>query len=190
MWLSAERPDLTIRQKHSKRTQGFTLIEILIGITILVVGVLGVATMFGTGFSNVGEGARLTMAVTASRQILEDVRTIPFNNLVNLNGFNTGASGTQPAADPEKNIARKWRYALAGEDTANGWTFTSAEKANWQNLGVGNGGFGGRGSIVVTSPSATMRQITITVFAPGRANPNRTQLTTPTVQLVTLISRL
>ena len=184
MWLSVERPDLTIRQKHLKHTQGFTLIEILIGITILVVGVLGVATMFGTGYSNVGQGASLTLAVTAARQMLEDVRTIPFNNLTNLNGpggtgFDTSSLGTQPAADPERNIARKWRYALMGDGT--GWNFTNAEKGKWQNLGVNNVTFGGRGLVVVTSPSATMRLITITVNVPGRGN---------TVQLATLISRL
>ena len=184
MQLSPKWPDLKVRQGHSMRTRGFTLIEILIGITILVVGVLGVATMFGTGYSNVGEGARLTLAVTAARQMLEDVRTIPFNNIVNLNGpggtgFNTSNLATLPAADPERNIARKWRYALAGDGT--GWNFSTAEKAKWQNLGVGNVPFDGSGLIVVTSPSATMRLVTITVNVPGRGN---------TVQLATLISRL
>lgn len=166
------------------RPRGFTLIEVLLGITILVVGILGVATMFGTGYSNVGQGAQLTMAVTAARQMLEDVRTIPFGNLVDLNGpagtgFDTGVLGTQPAADPARGIARKWRYALAGEGT--GWNFTTVEKANWQNLGVGSAPFGASGLLVVTSPSATMRQIAITVRVPGRGN---------TVQLTTLISRL
>jgi prepilin-type N-terminal cleavage/methylation domain-containing protein len=185
MWQSPERHDhLMEKQGRPRRTQGFTLIEILIGITILVVGILGVATMFGTGYTNVGEGARMTMAVTAARQMLEDVRTIPFDNLVNLNGpggagFDTNVLGTEPAADPERNIARKWRYALAGDGV--GWNFTIAERANWQNLGVGSVPFGASGLIVVTSPSATMRQITITVRVPGRGN---------TVQLATLISRL
>jgi prepilin-type N-terminal cleavage/methylation domain-containing protein len=171
----------------SRRPSGFTLIEVLIGVTILVVGILGVATMFGTGYSNVGQGARLTMAVTAARQMLEDVRTIPFGNLVNLNGpagtgFDTDLVGTQPAADPARSIARKWRYALAGAGT--GWNFTTAEKANWQNLGVGSVPFGAGGLIVVTSPSATMRQIAITVRVPGRGN------TVQLMQLTTLISRL
>jgi prepilin-type N-terminal cleavage/methylation domain-containing protein len=172
------------KHEHPRRTQGFTLIEILIGITILSVGVLGVATMFDTSYTNVGEGARMTMAVTAARQMLEDVRTIPFDNLVNLNGpggagFDTNVLGTQPAADPGRNSARKWRYALAGDGV--GWNFTNAEKANWQNLGVGSVPFGASGLIVVTNPSATMRLISITVRIPGRGN---------TVQLATLISRL
>jgi len=187
MWLSAERPDLTIKQKHSTRTQGFTLIELLIGATILAVGVLGVATMFGTGYSNVGEGSKLTLAVTAARQMLEDVRTIPFNNLTNLNGpggtgFDTSNVATLPAADPERNIARKWRYALAGGGT--GWNFTSTETGKWQSQGVNNLLIGSSGLVVVTSPSPTMRLITITVRIQGWGN------TIQLVQLATLISRL
>jgi Tfp pilus assembly protein PilV len=185
MKLSQEWYDLPREDRgHATRALGFTLVEILIGITILVVGILGVATMFGTGYNNVGEGARMTMAVTAARQMLEDVRTIPFDNLVNLNGpggagFDTNVLATQPAADPARNIARKWRYALAGAGA--GWIFTGAEMANWQNLGVGSVPFGASGLIVVTNPSATMRLISITVRVPGRGN---------TVQLATLISRL
>ena len=172
------------------RAWGFTLIEVLIGITILVVGILGVATMFGTGYSNVGQGAQLTMAVTAARQMLEDVRTIPFDNLLDLNGpggagFDTSLLGTQPAADPARNIARKWRYAFAGEVAGSGWNFTAAERAAWQSLGVGSVPFGASGLLVVTSPSATLRQIAITVRVPGRG-----RAVGNTVQLTTLLSRL
>jgi len=157
-----------------------TLVEIMIGMTILVVGILGVTSMFGTGYTNVGEAARMTMAVTAARQMLEDIRTIPFDNLLNLNSFDTNASGTQPANNPERGIARKWRYALAGDGT--GWNFTAAEKAMWQNLGVGNSVFAARGTITVASQTATLRLVTVTVrTASGRG---------ATVQLATLISRL
>jgi Tfp pilus assembly protein PilV len=152
----------------------------MIGLTILVVGILGVAGMFGTGYTNVAEGGRMTLAVTAARQMLEDIRTIPFNNLPNLNGFDTNNPGTQPANNPEREIARKWRYALAGDGT--GWGFTTAEKARWQNLGVGNALFGARGQITVgdtTPQNPTMRQATITVPVPGRG---------ASVQLTTLIS--
>jgi Tfp pilus assembly protein PilV len=163
--------------------RGFTLIEILIGITLLVVGILGVATMFGTGYHNLGEGGRMTMAVTAARQMLEDVRLIPFDNLTNLNGplgtgFNTDNPASQPAGGLELDIARKWRYALAGQGT--GWGFTTQEKARWQSLGVGTSIFGGQGRIFVTSPSSTLQQITVTVGVPGGRW---------TVQLATLISR-
>ncbi len=172
-----------LAKKHRCRprcARGFTLVEILVGMTILVVGILGVASMFGTGYTNVGEGGRMTMAVTAGRQMFEDVRTIPFDNLPNLNGFDTNNAGTQPASDPERGIARKWRYALAGNGT--GWNFTVAEQAMWQNLGVGSvPSFGAQGQIAVANQTTTLRLVTITVRVPGRG---------ATVQLATLISRL
>jgi len=181
MKLSPERCDLA-RQDRGRRVggRGFTLIEILIGMTVLTIGILGVTSMFGTGYINVGEGARMTMAVTAATQMLEDIRTIPFANLPNLNGFDTNASGTQPANNPERGIARKWRYALAGPGT--GWNFTAAETAMWYNLGVGNALFGAEGTIAVVSQTATLQLVTVTVAThSGRG---------ATVKLATLISSL
>jgi prepilin-type N-terminal cleavage/methylation domain-containing protein len=176
------------REDRGRRVggRGFTLIEILIGITLLVVGILGVATMFGTGYNNLGEGARMTMAVSAARQMLEDVRLIPFDNLANLNGplgtgFNTNNPASQPAGGPELDIARKWRYALA-RDTGTGWNFTAAEKAKWRSLGVGTAIFGAIGQIQVADVNnpLTLRRITVTVAVPGGRW---------SVQLATLISR-
>jgi len=179
---SPERSDLA-RQDRERPVggRGFTLIEIMIGITILVLGILGVATMFGTGYNTLGEGARMTMAVSAARQMLEDVRLIPFDNLSNLNGFNTNTLGSQPANDPERSIARKWRYALA-RDTGTGWNFTAAEKAQWRSLGVGTAIFGATGQIQVADVNnpLTLRRITATVSVPGGRW---------SVQLATLMSR-
>lgn len=159
--------------------RGFTLIEILIGLTVLTVGLLGVVGMFSAGYTNLSEGGRMTMALTAARQMLEDIRTVPFDNLPNLNNLDTNNAGTQPAGNPEREIARKWRYALAGNDAA--WNFTAAERGRWRNLGVGNALFGGRGQIAVFDQTTTLRRVTITVLVPGRG---------ATVQLVTLISRM
>jgi prepilin-type N-terminal cleavage/methylation domain-containing protein len=175
-----ERRGLATKDRgRPEGARGFTLVEIMIGLTILVVGILGVASMFGTGYTNVAEGGRMTLAVTAARQMLEDIRTIPFENLPNLNGFDTNNPGTQPASNPEREIARKWRYALAGDGV--GWGFTAAEKARWHNLGVGNALFGARGQIAVANQTATLRLITITVPVPGWG---------AIVQLATLSSRL
>jgi prepilin-type N-terminal cleavage/methylation domain-containing protein len=187
---SPEQSDLA-RQHRERRLggQGFTLIEILIGITLLVVGILGVATMFGTGYNTVGEGGRMTMAVTAARQVLEDMRTLPFDRLSDLNNFTTGNSGSVPPADAALDpgrtiaigIARKWRYALAG-DTGTGWNFTTAEKAKWRSLGVGTATFGATGLVQVADVNnpLTLRRITVTVSIPGGRW---------TVQLATLVSR-
>lgn len=163
-------------------SRGFSLIEILIGLTILAVGLLGVAGMFSTAYVDVNAGGKTTMAVTAARQIVEDMRLLPFDRLVNLNAngiFNTNNPATQPAADPERAMARKWRYTVAG--TGTGWGFTSAETANWSSLYTGAANFGGQAQVTVTSPSPTLRQVTVSVPVPGRG---------VTVSITTLISRL
>jgi len=166
-----------------ERSRGFTLIEILIGISILAVGLLGIAGMFSTAYTDVSYGGKTTMAVTAARQILEDMRLLPFDNLANLNGFDTNNPGSQPAANPERAMARKWRYIVAGSGT--GWNFTSGETAQWSSLYTGGANFGGQAQVTVTSPSPTLRQVTVTVPLPGR-----TQGAVLNISLSTLISRL
>jgi Tfp pilus assembly protein PilV len=155
------------------------VIEVLIGVTILTVGLLGILGMFSSSYTSIAEGGKLTMALTAARQILEDMRTLPYDNVANLNGFDTNTPATQPASDPEREIARKWRYTLAGE--GNGWTFTTAERTKWTALSTGGGIFGGSGQISVVNQSATLRLVTATVTIPGRAGP---------VRLATLISKM
>ena len=167
--------------RHPRRSRegGFSLIEIIIGMTVLVVGIIGVAIMFSTAYTDVASGGRTTMAVTAARQILEDVRTLPFDNLANLNGCDTNSLASLPASDPERAMARKWRYTVAGEGT--GWSFTTAEKAQWKRLSTGTVVFGGRAQVAIVNQTATLRLVTVTVQGPGRG---------ATVQIATVISRL
>jgi prepilin-type N-terminal cleavage/methylation domain-containing protein len=167
--------------------RGFTLIEILIGITILAVGLLGVAGMFSTAYVDVNAGGKTTMAVTAARQIVEDLRLLPFPDVAALNGFNTNsAPPTSPPLSPAAlAMARKWRYMVAGDGA--GWNFTTAEKQEWRMLSTGGpatGGtvvFGGNAVIQVLSTSPTLRQVTVTVPVPGRG---------VNVSIATLISSL
>ncbi|MGH7412161.1 MAG: type IV pilus modification PilV family protein, partial [Candidatus Methylomirabilis sp.] len=106
---------------------GFTLIEVLISAAVLSVALLAMAAMFPTGYTNITEAGKVTMALTAGRQIFEGVSALPFDNIGNLNGFDTLNPGTLPAGEPQRTIARRWRYALAGE--GDGFFFTAAEKA-------------------------------------------------------------
>ena len=162
---------------HSFGDRGFTLIELLLGMTILAVGLLSIATMFPTGYTDVTGGGKTTMAAAAARQILEDAHTLPFQSLIALHQFDTNNSGSQPPVVDEnanpggataRDIARKWRYAIAGESDA--WAFTSAEKKRWRPLSISTTPvpFGGRGQITVDSPSASLRRITVTISIPGR----------------------
>jgi len=183
--------DRNHRNESGRRpgNRGFTLIELLIGMTILTFGLLGVAAMFPMGYKVVHDAGKLTMTLTGTRQILEDVRSVPFANLPNLNGFDTNNSATLPAADPERTIARRWRYALNG--AGNGFTYTAAETAAWTRLTTTSASpnsntsmtsvFGARGVISVVNQTATLSRITITITVPGR---------TKTISISTLVSRM
>jgi Tfp pilus assembly protein PilV len=156
---------------------GFSLLELMLGTIVLVIALLGFIGMFSSGHSNVAESGHMTMAFSGAQQFLEDVRAVPFANLPNLNNFRTDNAGSQPAGGPEREIARKWRYALAGDGS--GWAFTSSEKQRWSVIATGERVFGGTGQITVTDTTPLLRTVTVTVTMPGRAGP---------VQLSTVVS--
>ena len=92
-----------------RRQHGMTLIELMVGMCILMFGLLAIAAMFPMGYLAIHEAGKMTMTLTATRQILEDVRSVPFAELANLNGFDTTNPATLPADQPEREIARRWR---------------------------------------------------------------------------------
>jgi prepilin-type N-terminal cleavage/methylation domain-containing protein len=168
---------------------GFSLIELLIGMTLMAVGLLAIATMFSTGYTDVTAGGKTTMGVEAARQLLEEIRTLPYDRLGDLNGFSTANAGSLPAVLPlgdpnyttrliSRDIARRWRFAVAGDGT--GWGFTAAEKSAWPTLAASGVTFGGTGQVFVNQ-NGSLTQITVTVTVPGR---------TTGVRLDTVISRL
>jgi prepilin-type N-terminal cleavage/methylation domain-containing protein len=160
---------------------GFSLLEVLVGAAILAVALLAMAAMFPTGYTNITEAGKMTMALTAGRQILEDISALPFDNINSLNNFDTLNPGSLPPGEPERTIARRWRYALAAEGS--GFTFTATEKAEWSTLSTGQGvSLNGRGLISVNGLSATLIQVTVRIeLYPGRSTG---------VRLVTNITRL
>jgi hypothetical protein len=131
------------------------------------------------------------MAATAARQLLEDIRTLPFDRITDLDGLNTNVAGSLIAADAlldpgrtmARNVARKWRYALAGDLT--GWG--GAPDAAWIGSVLMASGttFGARGQVTVASPTVTLREVTVTVFLRGRSAGEELPL-----RLATTISRL
>lgn len=163
------------RRPISADKRGFTLAEVIVASMVLIVALLVIATMFPMGHQQVVDAGRMTLAVTAARQILEDMGSLPFNSLANLNGYSTGNVATLPAADPELAAARRWRYMIGG--AGGGFTFTTAEMGEYGGVTP----MGGTATVVVTSPTATQRQATVTVSVPG--------LTT-NVQLTTVIVRM
>jgi prepilin-type N-terminal cleavage/methylation domain-containing protein len=109
--------------------RGFTLVEVLVAAMILLVALLTLATMFPTGYKQIADAGRMTLATNGANHILEDLGTVPFTSVRNLDNFDSSNTGTLPAADPELAIARRWRYMLAG--SGDGFSFTSAETTAW-----------------------------------------------------------
>lgn len=64
------------RNRGLKDKRGFTLIEILIGASVLAVGLLGLATIYPVAYLNVDSGGKLTEASALSQSFMEELRTL------------------------------------------------------------------------------------------------------------------
>ena len=159
--------------------KGTTYIEVLIASVLLLFAMLAMSGMFIAGYANVHGAGNTTAGLAAARQMMEDARRLPFDNLVNLDGFDTDDPMSQPASDPELEVTRRWRYAVAGEGV--GWTFSDTEKTRWTDLAVQGDELNGVGTINVVVQSANLTEITVTVSVPGRWRD---------IQLSTLVARL
>jgi Tfp pilus assembly protein PilV len=149
--------------------RGFTFAEVLIAGLLLAMSLLAMCTALLVGFSNVGSAGQSTIGVRAAAQMLEDVCALPFASISTLNNFDTDNSATQPASDPAREIARRWRYALAGDGV--GWSFSTTEKTRWTDLTAGRLRIRGSGTIAVTAISATLAEVRVRVTVPGRWKP-------------------
>lgn len=190
MWIARQPRWIAIRPRRVLRTRqtGFSLIELLIGMSLMAVALLSIAAMFSTGYNDVHSGGKTTMATAAARQMIEDIQNLPFNRLDNLANINISDAGvgTLPASNPERDLVRKWRYALAGE--GGGWpNYTIAEKAMWSVLTNSGVPLLASAQITVAQDSPTLRRITVVVRLPGRTGAAGDLIP---VQLTTLISRL
>jgi Tfp pilus assembly protein PilV len=154
---------------RNKETEGFTYVELLFATSLLLVSFLALAGMFVLAYAQVNGAGNTTMGLSGARQVLEDMRRLPYADLANLDGFDTEDPGTLPAGAAEREVARRWRYALAGEGV--GWFFTTEEKARWPSLNNQGDTLSASGVIDVVSLTATTTQVTVTVSVPGRWRP-------------------
>jgi prepilin-type N-terminal cleavage/methylation domain-containing protein len=60
---------------------GFTLIETIVGVVILSLGILAVASLSSTSLWQVQRGQDLTNSAVAVQQILEDIADTPFDSV-------------------------------------------------------------------------------------------------------------
>lgn len=82
---------------------GFTLIEVLISLTILTVGILAIISMQGMALNTQSRSKQSTMVQNANQEIVERIRASSMDDatIISYNGLdtrNTCAAGTSPAA--------------------------------------------------------------------------------------------
>ncbi len=72
------------------RVSGFSILEVMIATAILSVAVLGLASLFPTGYQNIAYGGGMTTATSLGQQKIEALRNFPFD---------LGAACTAPPTD-------------------------------------------------------------------------------------------
>ncbi len=101
---------------------GFTLIEIVISMGILLIGILAVLALFPVGFDSAKRSADLTEATICAQRVMEDIKkagypvTIPTYALSDSRftyavGTATVTVGTAPVANIERvTVTVNWKY--------------------------------------------------------------------------------
>jgi type IV pilus modification protein PilV len=101
----------TIRPVQGRRGDaGFTLIEVLIAIVVLVFGLIAVTNLFLVAGSSNSVANQSTAAADVAAQVLENLKAQPWNS-TQLNA----TTGTFPAATPQRTDA------IPGVGTINTW---------------------------------------------------------------------
>lgn len=68
-------------KKLCLKKDGFTLVEVLVAMSILAVGILGIAGLAGTAIRSSGYSQAITQANNLAQDRVEALQSIPFNNL-------------------------------------------------------------------------------------------------------------
>jgi len=76
--------------------RGFSALEVLIAATVTVVGILAVASMFPSSYTNVNKSGKQTAAVHLAQQRIEALRNQGYANIL---------TGTTSPGDDESNVA-------------------------------------------------------------------------------------
>lgn len=96
--------------------RGFSLLEVLIGATVLAVGLLGLASMYPIAYLNVDSGGKLTEASTLTQSFLEQLRTIGATNFDGMaDDFPAGFDGMDTTNCQGVQACMDWRDALRGQ---------------------------------------------------------------------------
>ncbi|MBI2164175.1 MAG: prepilin-type N-terminal cleavage/methylation domain-containing protein, partial [candidate division NC10 bacterium] len=127
------------------RREGFTLVEVLVAATILVVALLGIAAVLPTADMSLHQAGQISKAVALTQEMIEMVKNDPFSQLSLYNGVDTRTTGTYPVDDPNPPIPGDAGNFMGGSNVT-----------KWANdialyLVTGAGITGGYGTITVST---------------------------------------
>ncbi len=128
-----------------RRGAGFTLVEVLVAATILVVALLGIAAVLPTADMSLHQAGQISKAVALTQEMIEMVKNDPFSQLDLYNGVDTRTTGTYPVDDPNPPIPGDAGNFMGGSNVT-----------KWANdialyLVTGAGITGGYGTITVST---------------------------------------
>jgi type II secretory pathway pseudopilin PulG len=85
--------------RHAARgEEGMTLVEVMVSMVLLLVGVLGVATMLNSGSRVTSDNLVRDNAMALAREQLERAREVPFASLSNVSNVGTKLTSVVPGA--------------------------------------------------------------------------------------------
>jgi len=73
--------DREVFLKEGRMDRGFTILEVLIGISILAIGILGVAGLAGTAVKSSSYSQSLTQANNMSQERIERLQSVDYDNV-------------------------------------------------------------------------------------------------------------
>lgn len=90
------------RRRAGRRQAGFTLVEIMISASVLVVGLLGFAQVIAFSVGSTTTNQESNLAIEAARAKIEEIQTANFDDLFELynqiGGDDPGGAGTAPGS--------------------------------------------------------------------------------------------
>ncbi len=94
---------------------GFTLVEILVAVGVLMVAFLGVITVYLVGYGDISESGRDTAAAVLAQSLVEGMRNQPAALLTGLDGVDTANATPCPANPPRINaLCTNWVAQVQG----------------------------------------------------------------------------
>lgn len=166
------------RLHRSSASQGFTVIEMLVASTILVVALLGVAAVLPVADITLHQSGQVSKAVSLAQEMIEMIKNDRFTTLTEYHGVDTRTTSTYPVDNPIPPIPGSNANFLGGTNVT-----------KWANdihlfLATGSGITGGYGTISVATVATDstgnpiLRKVTVRVFWTERSRPFQVRLET------------